>query len=404
MTCFQCGSDVLAGSRFCPVCGAAIPTQPQPQPAYPPQFAAVQKKKKKVWPWVLGISLILVVMVFALMMVLFFNLFRTVVREERICQTADYCASAMANGDGLELAEEMPEEFWNYLEQTYDVPRETMEEGLEDYLNSDCLYESDSPEANYAWLWDYETFELEEMDVSRRSHAEACMQTYGLTAGEFLAAEAISQPSEKHIGTFSMVQIGDRWYVLDAMEMADMLCQTMYGTDSAFRQLTDQYWAVYAAKAPGQLSEMVHGEFSGYLTSEYDLDVSEAETAMEQYLDLFEFAYEVGTMKQITYDVEEILWYSWDKEYNMPDFGFSIDRMVDVSMTYTIEGTEGTARDDTYLTLAEIDGVWYLYDAMYDYDLVCYTYVTGGFEAYYDDSDVLPEEIIPEIDSPNIAV
>ncbi|MGN1403384.1 MAG: hypothetical protein ACI4XB_03580 [Ruminococcus sp.] len=402
MTCFQCGSDVPINSRFCPVCGAAMPVQPQP--VYTPQFAAApQKKQRKVWPWVLGISLTLIVLLFALLMILFFTVFRTAVKEEVICETADYCACVMANGEGLELGEELPAAFWDYLVQTYNVSRETIEDGLEDYLNSDCLYASDSPEADYAWLWEYDTFELEDMDDSRKSHAKACMQTYGLTADGYQAAEAIAQLSKKHVGTFSMVRIDDGWYVLDAMEMTDMLCQTMYGADSAFRQLTDQYWAAYAAKAPGQLSEMVHGEFPGYLAKEYQLDTSEAETAMGQYLDLFEDISEVGTMEQITYNVEEVLWYSWKTKYNMPDFGFSIDRMVDVSMTYTIEGTEGKVRDDTYLTLAEIDGKWYLYDAMYDYDMVCYVYVTGGFESYYDDSDVLPEEIIPEIDSPNIA-
>ena len=79
MNCTRCGRLLPDGVRFCPDCGSAVPQMAaNPGQLYGASVLAAPKKKKKVWPWVLGILLIVMAALITGIVLLFRMIFQSV--------------------------------------------------------------------------------------------------------------------------------------------------------------------------------------------------------------------------------------------------------------------------------------------------------------------------------------
>ncbi len=365
MICTQCGRAIQNNARFCMNCGALVLQQGMPVYGYGMQAEPVQPKKKKVWPWVLGISMSLVVVIGVLIAVAFGMLMRSMIKESNINYYAQYYVDAVNDADGFEMAYCMPEPYWDYLAETYDVSRETMEYYLTDYLSGQDLH--DIVHSKYAWTVDHTYFSIREMQESSRQCAEEKLAVYGLTASNYKAAWSNNDIY------LTMIEIDNSWYTLDAMELTEELCQLAYGENSEFSEAAEEYWNSICEQESLDLHEKVPLPFWNYLSENTQTDMFSIDEEVQQYLKEMENSWNVGKIQNIEffYNPSDIEWYSDGRYSDLDDYDLMLSEWADIPMQIKITGTEDVATNYTYLTMIRYDDKWYVYDYMYLCDMAC---------------------------------
>ena len=102
----------------------------------------------------LGILLIVMVALITGIVLLFRMIFQSVNSQGELMQAASQNAQALSSQNGTALAGMMPEGYWDYLDETYGVSRETSKNQLNSYLGSSSLYlETEQTPAKVGFSW-----------------------------------------------------------------------------------------------------------------------------------------------------------------------------------------------------------------------------------------------------------
>lgn len=365
MICVHCGRVLQDGSRFCLYCG--VPIYPQGVPGggcgASPQYA-MPPKKKKVWPWILGISMGGLVIIGILIAVAFGMLMRSLVKDSSVTSAAEKYIYAIAGADASDLTESIPDAYWSYVDSTYDVSRETMEEYLTSYLYGQDL--TDTIHSPYAWITDHTYFDVCETSDSKKQTVDGILTEFALYASDYKEARSDDN-------SLTMVKIDAQWYPLEAMELVDELCQLAYCEDSTFSALTEEYLKSFYVQKNPELEKNVPLPFWQYLSKHKQADMTQADEQLKVYLDWLEDFYDVGEIQDVQYQYypDEIEWYSDGKIYELDDFDLDLTCWVDIPIEIEIIGTDGSTNDETYLTMVQYDNKWYVYDYMYFCDYAC---------------------------------
>lgn len=356
-----------------------------------PQYAGAgvpPKKKKKVWPWVLGICLGIFVILVAIVVIVIIFASRYVAKDLKVCDAAQNCAYAIVYTDGDKFCEQLPEEFLSYLETTYEINRDGLEDQLDDYLGCDRVYADaqERPAPNgMKWISDYwatdDVFYSHDMPEDVASDCTDVLSTYGMQAEEYALVSLDEEDTEEAL---CAAKIGDNWYIVDSMMLADELCSLAYGKDAQLRTQAQTYLNAVASRDTAAMQEMVPDVFWTYLERDFDCDAAEATFMLEDYL---QDTLGMGTIRDFSSETEDPVWYYQEdvKTFNIDyDYGMTYDYCVDIECPYTLTDDDGPVEDAYTVTLVEIDGTWYAIDAMMDYVYACYLGVYGYYDYNYD--------------------
>ena len=155
------------------------------------------------------------------------------------------------------------------------------------------------------------------------------------------------------------------------MDDFDQLCGSDYAASAKyiaeFGDMVQTYWNAVVNADAATMSTLVPESWWELIDAEYGVSQSDAESYLTSMLEDM-----VSGTPELSVDVtggtdvadEEL------SELNdgLETYGIAGDAAVDVSMTVKMNDES----NDTYLTMTQIDGQWYVYDAMYSYATACY--------------------------------
>lgn len=373
MNCTRCGRLLPDGVRFCPDCGSAVPQMAaNPGQLYGAPVLAAPKKKKKVWPWVLGILLIVMAALITGIVLLFRIIFQSINSQGELMQAASQNAQALSSQNGTALAGMMPEGYWDYLDETYGVSRETSKNQLNSYLGSSSLYletEQTPAKVGFSWVASYDSRAQLQSDSCTKQEQRQCekaLSRFGLEAQEY---RVITFQDDR---VLSMAKIDGRWYSVDVMLLEEELCRMQ----ASFLDEIKSYITALEESDIDTLHAMAPEDFWPLL-EDYTSDTeSEADTALESLLEGYNV---VGNVQDVSLDWEDPVWYTQEELtvdtyalFDLPAEGY-----VDISCNYTITGDKDTYDGEYIYSFVLVEGTWYLYDAMLDYAEAC---------GYFDDA------------------
>lgn len=349
-------------------------------------------KKRHAWPFVMAAFLIVLIFLVGI-----YALFFTHILEQDLAQEAaeDY-VTAMHNQDA--------DDYLDYLADTYDSAEDndTLAENLAVYFEEGCPYDADN-----AWLVEEDVsreYELETMSEKQQTACEKTLKGYDLTADFFVVAVPADDSSDGD--TISLAYIDEKWYAVDAMEIAETYCLL----NEKFEERIAEYVEARASIDVATLSEMVPDDFWSYLNDEYGVIQEQAVEYTEKYLtDLGTYNYLIGTINGVSdLKTETPVWMdaaSTTVYLYAYDYGFDYDICTDIGFTCTFEGTLDSfdtsteADHDATVTFTHMeDDTWLLYDAAMMFDFAC-DYIVNGSTENIPDGMGVSQDCLDQIDA-----
>lgn len=365
MKCSRCGCENPPYAKYCSGCGMPFTPPPVVYGTFPAGNGVMPAApKKKGSGVIIGVSLAGALMALFLVIVLASVVIRGSFgsgRQEEL--TAQQFRIAVLEGSGQEFWTLLPPSYQAYLQQEYDVSRET-------FCTDSSTYIFYRGETDFAWMGDYSNLEK---DVPSEENQEAIQQR----CSEYhVSAEKAAFVRLEEYGGYApcslrVVYTENDWYSLDAMEMAAEMCNVLYGECQTEIQ---DYWNARCNGDTTAYLTQIPEDFWEYISSEYALDKAGAEKKLKQYLT--EEQEDMGELDTVEFIPEEdgAYWYlGEDMEIydDMNSFGMLFQECVDISGSCQVTG-EDTDSFPTYVSLTKLpEGQWIVYDYMWDVDLAC---------------------------------
>lgn len=365
-----------------------IPPQAGAVPGYDPTMTAVPpmggqppKKKKKGWLIALLIA-IPVVIVVAIVIIVVCVASSAGNRTKNMVE--DYW-KAYVSGDADAIAEMVPDEYWDYIQDTYDFSKDEAIAGLDEYLDE----LSDRLGGNLTYSWDQTNAAAGVgSDSEMLKDANDFLSDFDLKADAGVGVEmdaTVSGDSDSEDYSFSMwsVKIDGKWYNTEAISDFDMACSEGYTATAKYSveygDMMDTYWTAFLNADGETLGTYVPDAMWDFLKEQYGCDKNAAEDYLHQYLDeslssAYESDGDITVNQKITqvddYEAEDMA----DMNDGLDEYGLAGDDMKDVySDLEIIYGDESDSQSSSVI-LTQIDGKWYIYDCMYYLTEACYYY------------------------------
>ena len=136
----------------------------------------------------------------------------------------------------------------------------------------------------------------------------------------------------------------------------------------------DTYWNAMLTADAGTMSTLVPDGWWDLVDQEYGVQQADAETYLSEMLqEMVTSEFGEDAASDISVRVTGIDEYDdsdlEDLNSGLDTYGVAGEAAVDVRVTVTVNGED----TDTYVTLTQIGGQWYVYDAMYYYATACYS-------------------------------
>ena len=361
-------------------------------------------KKKRVWPIVLGalvgVGPIFILSIYVILRIVWNSAFQDV---DVVSAAEDYAYVLYTSYDSTSV---LPEEFLAYLEDNYDVTEDELEDQLEEYLIAeipltDAVLMIPSVDGK-EWVTDYYErssayFYCHDMKSETQALCEGVLSAYGIEADDFLLV-TLEESDIETTEAFCMAQIDDAWYCVDALMMAEEVCQL----NSRFSDQTASYMKAWADEDVETLHSMIPNAFWDYILEVYGISEIEADSILADYM---EDSFGVGTISGISLTTDPTVWYNetgveqWNSSYN---YGIEYEFCADVDCTYDVTGSDGSVNGTYTVTHVSVEDQWYVLDVMADYENACYyaayMYYYDGYDGYdtYGENDDIELRVMTE--------
>ena len=424
MTCKKCGTAVEDGKKFCPTCGnpmaapeAAAPAPeptPAPTPAPAPEPTAAPagsgipnaaanpfempqgqganvppydptvnpvppvgqppKKKKKTGLIValILIPILLILIVVGVIVGIGVNL------GTKAAKNNDAYWNAHINCDGEALAELCPDSFWDYISDTYDLSEEDAVAAMNQYMQD----YSDTLGGDLSYKMEQNGVTAGMGNSAQLDPVREDTDKFGLKVSTGVCIDAtctVTGADDSDSDDYSLwtVKIDGKWCSLSAMDDFDQLCGSDYAASAKyiaeFGDMVQTYWNAVVNADAATMSTLVPESWWELIDAEYGVSQSDAESYLTSMLEeMVSGSFGEDGTPELSVDVtggtdvadEELT----ELNDGLETYGMAGDAAVDVSMTVKMNEES----NDTYLTMTQIDGQWYVYDAMYSYATACY--------------------------------
>ncbi len=356
-----------------------VPYDPTTNPI-PPMNGQQPKKKKKVMLIVLLICIPVLLILIAVACVVVFG----VSLGTKGAEAVDDYWTAYVNGSGEDMAEMVPDTYWDYISETYDLTEDEAVACMNMFL-------ADSAEqlgGNLRYDWSQKGVQVGFGSSNTLDDVKDAINAYGLdcSSGIGVGMDAtITGESDTDEQSFAVweVKIDGDWYNVTVMTDFDTVCSSSYADNAKnaaeFGDAMDSFWMAFSSADASAMSTMVPEAFWDFLSNQYAVDQTTAEGYLTQYLqDGLTQAYgstdDLSIVSTITsveaYEEEDLATIN----EGMEEFGLSGDAVSDVYVDLAITNADGNQDDSTYVTMTSIGDSWYVYDAMYYFVDACNTY------------------------------
>lgn len=338
----------------------AVPNYDPTMTAIPPMGGQPPKKKKKGCLIALLIAIPVVILAAIIIVVV---CVATSAGNRTKNMVEDYW-QAYVSGDADAIAEMVPDEYWDYIQDTYDFSKDEAIAGLDEYLDE----LSDRLGGNLTYSWD---------------------QT-NAAAGVGVEMDAtVSGDSDSEDYSFSMwsVKIDGKWYNTEAISDFDMACSDGYAATAKYTaeygDMMDTYWTAFLNADGETLGTYVPDAMWDFLKEQYGCDKNAAVDYLSQYLDeSLASAYDTDDAIIVDQKITQVDDYEAEDMADMNDgldeYGLSGDDMKDVYSDLEITYGDESDSQSSSVILTQIDGKWYIYDCMYYLTEACYYYGDGS--------------------------
>lgn len=356
-----------------------VPYDPTTNPI-PPMNGQQPKKKKKVGLIVLLICIPVLLILIVIGCIIGFG----VSMGTKGANAVDDYWTAYVNGSGEDMAEMVPDEYWDYISETYDLTEEEAVTGMN-------LYLADASEAlggNLSYDWNQTAVQVGFGSTDTLDEVRSTLSGYGLdcSSGIGISMNAtVTGDSDTDEQSFALweVKIDGDWYNVSAMSDFDTVCGSGYADTAKytaeFGDAMDSFWMAFSSADASAMSTMVPDEFWDFLSSQYSVDQSTAEEYLVQYLqDGLAQSYGSAEDLSIVSTITDVVDYEEEDlatmNEGMEEFGLNGDAIKDIYVDLAITNADGDQTDSTYVTMTSIGDSWYVYDAMYYFVDACNYY------------------------------
>ena len=256
--CSSCGQTLEESAAFCPACGKPVAAEAPVEPTTPVEaeapvqaeapaakenpvdkvmdkvqdfaqkatvfckdYIAKAKTNPKMWIAPGAIAAGIIALIVVVIILLAGNQYTTAL---------DNYIAVNFRGDASKIELLAPKEYWDYVEEEYDRTVEDMKDSLEENWDDvkDALEDQYGKNVKVTYKV---TKEREISDKKLEKIAEALEETYGIDeksvkAGYKIEAELTisgSEDDDDDEGTFNIIKIGNRWYMINYYESGDEL-------------------------------------------------------------------------------------------------------------------------------------------------------------------------------------
>lgn len=356
-----------------------MPYDPMTNPI-PPVGVQPPKKKKKVWLIVL-LCLIPVILIIAVVVILF--VYGINIGKNAAESAEDYWKAYTAC-DAEAMADMVPDDYWTYISDTYDLTEEEAVAGMELYLKD----MEEQLGGNLTYDWSYNGVQAASGSSSDLDGVRDVVGDFGLelSKGVGISVDAtVSGDTDSKDFDFAMwtVQIDGEWYNVSVMTDFDDVCTAGYADNAKYvveyGDLIEKYWNGFSKGDGAALAEMLPPNYWDFLEEMYGCTREEAEGYLYQYLsENMSESFEDLSKLTITATITDVAEYDEDDMASMNDgleeYGLAGDAMLDVYTDLVLDYDGETIDDSSYVTLTRLDGTWYVYDLMYYFTDACGTY------------------------------
>lgn len=333
------------------------------------------RKKMPLWLKILLIVLPSLLVLVTIFVVIVLGIIQTMTREADAL-TRRYW-DAVTSCDGQALVEMLPEAAVEHICAAENIAEETLPLALTAYLEDQR--ETMGGEMTVEWR-DYSYRAANDIENAPRVIWQDA-ETYGFDFHSFMRYEVLleivtPEQTDTYRCDMRFVQSEDQWCCLnvlddvEAMRQGGFLQEMLYQTD--FQAPVEDYLNALVRQDVNAMQAMVP---SGWwlLLEDMGCDVFLANACLEQQLSMVcETALGLSSpagsdCTDITFLGSETYEQSVLDSFNtvLVDYGIAAEEMVNVAVSFTVEGT---TCDNYVVTMTKIDGVWYVYDVMYQYD------------------------------------
>ncbi len=367
--------------------GAAMPNNgmsynPAMNPI-PPVGVQPPKKKKKVGLIILLclIPVVIIIAIVAALIVYGFSL------GKNAAESAEEYWKAYVECDADAMADMVPEDYWTYISDTYELSKEEAVTGMQLYLDE----KSEALGGGLTYEWNYTGVQAASGSSSDLDEVREVVGAYGLelNKGIGISVEAkVSGSTDSEDYNFDMwtVKIDGEWYNVSAMTDFDDICEAGYGNNAKYvaeyGDIVDTYWNGFSQGDGAALAELVPPNYWDFIDELYGCTREDAEGYLNQYLvenmgDTFGGDSNLTISATITgveeYETSEMD----DMNSGLEEYGLAGDAMLDVNTDLHLVYDDQETDDTSYVTLTNLNGEWYVYDLMYYFADACGTYSDG---------------------------
>lgn len=353
--------------------GAYDPTMnPVPPMNQPP------KKKKKVWLIVLLICIPILIIVIIVACLFGYG----VSMGKRGAEAVNTYWDAYVNCSGEDIAEMVPEAYWDYIEETYDVTKEDAVAGMDLFLEENA--EALGGDLSYEWSQtgvQYGSGNADTLDDIREVTDKYGLEiSSGIGIGVDATITGAEDSQEQDLAVW-IVKIDGEWYNVCAMDDIETICENDYATTAKYQKeygdTMDAYWNALLNTDAAAMSAFVPDAWWDLVSDQYGYSQSEAEGYLEQYLmeliaseydDTSDLSAKVTITDVDDYDESDLS----DLNDGLEEYGLAGDAAKDIYVDLTITSGGSESEESSYVTMTHIGDTWYVYDAMYYYADACY--------------------------------
>lgn len=370
------GNTIPGGAGVPPMNGT--PYDPTTNPIPPMGQQPKKKKKTGLIVAIILIPILIILIIIGVIVGIGVNM------GTKGAKTVDKYWDAHVNCDAEALADLCPDDFWNYISDTYDLTEEEAVDAMGRYMND----YADSLGGDLSYEWSQSGVTVGFGSSSQLDTVREDTDKFGLKVSSGICVDVNctltgADDSEQDDYSIWTVKVNGQWCSLSAMDDFNEICDSDYAATAKygaeFGDMLQTYWTAVANADAETLSTLVPDGWWDLVDQEYGVQQSDAESYLNSLLEeMVASQFNGESVDDIQVEITDASSYDDDEladiNEGLDTYGIDGEEAMDVDVTVTT----GDDSNDTYVTLTKIDGQWYVYDAMYYFATACYGTSQGG--------------------------
>ena len=339
-------------------------------------------RQKHVWRTVIIILVVVVLLIVVIGIGLFINTYSKVLRAK---SNAEDFWTAFEEQSVVDLLEDIPDAYWDYIEDEYGYDEGDIEVAMDYYLET---LETELG-GNLTVDWVEGDVDGGKAGAEAIEDAEYYTDAFGLDITYAAGVETDATiTGDEDSADFDyntwVVKIDGDWYDLTAMILVNQICASDYVesaiNNSVYGDAVETFWTAFYSSDGETMGMMMPDTLWDALYSTYGVDQEGAEACIETYADAVKEYAEIDDGETYEFEVSVTEVSDYDEE-DMEEINESLDESlisdtyleVDFDYALTMDGEVVDSSSSSAIMML-LDDEWVLFDGVYYFINACYYY------------------------------